>query len=469
VEEGKLDAAERRLEKLVEDSPSYGPPYMLLGVINTKQNQLGQAETFFRRAASANDNDPRANLLLAETLIKQGKVSGARSVIEESSSADSALFLALAGRASLDAGQTELAQEYFARSEEIGARTRSELADLSSVYVGAGELDRAIRVLESSSVRDAGDKSVANYLLALVHLRRGDLAAAEEAAKKLDDDAKPTLALQGAVALAAGKLDDGRKYFEKVLELDPNDANAHLNLARIALAKDDRGAAVEQLQRVVESEPTQLNALIGLARLAGDRGDFEEAQQWLARAPESALRFTLSGDLYVQQRRFAEAEASYARAFKLQPSSELVLRGYAAARDGGEVDPQQILLDWVSTHPRDVPVNFALGSIALEKRDYDRAAARYEAVVAAQPKHVAALNNLAWLYGESGDARALDFAQRAYELAPNDPAVADTLGWLRVQNGAAAEAVPVLAQAAKASPSKPDIQYHYAIALADSG
>jgi tetratricopeptide (TPR) repeat protein len=116
-----------------------------------------------------------------------------------------------------------------------------------------------------------------------------------------------------------------------------------------------------------------------------------------------------------------------------------------------------------------VGVNFALGSIALDAGDQARAAARYESVLAVQPRHPAALNNLAWLYSEKGDPRALDLAQRAYDIAPNNPSIADTLGWLHVQRGAAATGLPLLDQAARGAPQQAEIRYHYAVALAETG
>ena len=50
------------------------------------------------------------------------------------------------------------------------------------------------------------------------------------------------------------------------------------------------------------------------------------------------------------------------------------------------------------------------------------------------PQDVVALNNLAWLYHQRGDARALDWRVQAVKLAPQSSAVADTLGWILVES-----------------------------------
>jgi predicted Zn-dependent protease len=80
-----------------------------------------------------------------------------------------------------------------------------------------------------------------------------------------------------------------------------------------------------------------------------------------------------------------------------------------------------------------------------------------------------ALNNLAWLYQQVRDPRAGDVAKRAYDAAPSIAAIADTYGWILVEEGRIEEALPILKKAASADGSVPDIAYHYAVALAKGG
>ena len=76
-----------------------------------------------------------------------------------------------------------------------------------------------------------------------------------------------------------------------------------------------------------------------------------------------------------------------------------------------------------------------------------------------------ALNNLAWLYYMQSDPRAVDTARKASALAPDQPTIADTYGWLLLQK----QALPLLKSAAGQAPDSPQIRYHYAAALARSG
>ena len=63
-----------------------------------------------------------------------------------------------------------------------------------------------------------------------------------------------------------------------------------------------------------------------------------------------------------------------------------------------------------------------------------------------------ALNNLAWLYFETKDARAIDTAKRAVALAPNAAEVLDTYGWILVQTGNKAEGIRWLEKAKTLAP-----------------
>jgi predicted Zn-dependent protease len=80
-----------------------------------------------------------------------------------------------------------------------------------------------------------------------------------------------------------------------------------------------------------------------------------------------------------------------------------------------------------------------------------------------------ALNNAAWLHNEAGSAKAVDYARRAYERAPDSPAVLDTYGWILVARGDRAAGLGHLRAAARDAPQDRDIQYHLAYALAETG
>jgi predicted Zn-dependent protease len=79
------------------------------------------------------------------------------------------------------------------------------------------------------------------------------------------------------------------------------------------------------------------------------------------------------------------------------------------------------------------------------------------------------LNNLAWLYDQKGDAKAVELAEKALANAPNTPEVMDTAGWILTRRGHPQRGLKLLEQANKAAPKQGDIAYHYAFALHKAG
>jgi predicted Zn-dependent protease len=79
------------------------------------------------------------------------------------------------------------------------------------------------------------------------------------------------------------------------------------------------------------------------------------------------------------------------------------------------------------------------------------------------------LNNLAWIYHQSKDPRALEYAEKAFQLASENPAIQDTLAWILVEKGEIDRALPILEKAALQLPDNATVQYHYAHALVKAG
>ena len=96
-----------------------------------------------------------------------------------------------------------------------------------------------------------------------------------------------------------------------------------------------------------------------------------------------------------------------------------------------------------------------------------RQQARYQEALKINPRFAPAANNLAWLMIERGGNSdvALGYAQTAREVAPTNPNIADTLGWIYYQKKVYLKAVSLLKEAAEQLPENPVVVYHYGMAL----
>jgi predicted CXXCH cytochrome family protein len=111
-----------------------------------------------------------------------------------------------------------------------------------------------------------------------------------------------------------------------------------------------------------------------------------------------------------------------------------------------------------------------LGLFYVDRRDPVRSEAEYRAALALQPDFIPAFVNLADLYRSykrDGDAEGVLTA--GLQKAPGNADLSHALGLLRVREGHVAEALPLLADAARANPANARYAYVYGIALHDSG
>jgi predicted Zn-dependent protease len=107
--------------------------------------------------------------------------------------------------------------------------------------------------------------------------------------------------------------------------------------------------------------------------------------------------------------------------------------------------------------------------MATAKKDYATAAQYYRKVVDDQPNNVLALNNLAWVAGQLKDPKALEYAELANKLTPNQPAIMDTLGTLLVERGDTARGLELLHKASELAPQAGSIRLNLAKGLIKVG
>jgi predicted Zn-dependent protease len=147
--------------------------------------------------------------------------------------------------------------------------------------------------------------------------------------------------------------------------------------------------------------------------------------------PKQAAGYLLQADVELRRKRPEAAVAPLRTALELAPSSETAIKLHAvlgAAKRGAEAD--RLAANWSKEHPRDAAFRFYLGDQALARKELKVAEAHYRSVLEIQPENVLALNNVAWLMAQQKQPGALALAEKANQLAPNQPALMDTLAYV---------------------------------------
>jgi len=127
----------------------------------------------------------------------------------------------------------------------------------------------------------------------------------------------------GWSAYNAGDFTAARQQYDAALLQDPNNRDALLGSAAVAIRERNGRQAAANYVRLLELDPNDPEALAGLVALRP--GDIEQAESRLKailqHAPDSGpVQFAL-GNLYARQGRWPEAQQSYFRAFTAAPSN----------------------------------------------------------------------------------------------------------------------------------------------------
>jgi len=80
-----------------------------------------------------------------------------------------------------------------------------------------------------------------------------------------------------------------------------------------------------------------------------------------------------------------------------------------------------------------------------------------------------ALNNLAYVSGHLKDPKALEYADKANKLAPNNPAILDTYGMLLIEKGDTKRGLEYMQRASELAPASNSIRLNFARALIKDG
>jgi putative PEP-CTERM system TPR-repeat lipoprotein len=341
------------------------------------------------------------------------------------------------------------------------------------MQINAGDDEAAVKLWEQARTNnpDAVDPRV---FLARHFRANNDLEKAEALAAEAYSLAPYLPAAQFEFALLklnSNKFKDALPAIESLVDRFPASVQPLELLARAHEKAGNLDALESTLVTMVERFPQHRKSAVALARLQTSQQEFDEAlvlaKDLRAKDPGSADSYAVEGEVLYAKAAYKEAAAAFAKAHELNPNSESVLKLDAARRRAGM--EAELLESWLNENPEDVPVRLAVATHRIADGLQNDAVNNYEKILQIQPKNTIALNNLAWIYEERGDKRALEYAKRAYDLAPARAEIADTYGWILFRAGQQEQALSILIKAVDRDPVNQDIRFHLASALAETG
>ena len=95
----------------------------------------------------------------------------------------------------------------------------------------------------------------------------------------------------------------------------------------------------------------------------------------------------------------------------------------------------------------------------------------YREILKRDPENPVALNNAAFLMAENGQSldEALSMANKARQKLPNNPDVADTMGWIYIKKNLSDSAIQIFQELIAKNPERATYHYHLGMALFQKG
>jgi len=295
------------------------------------------------------------------------------------------------------------------------------------------------------------------------------LSAAQEAQAAVPNDPR-VVQMLGITQLAAGETRQAVSTFTRLADLQPRSPEPQLLLARAQLAAKEPDEAIKALRAALAIRPDLAAAQRDIAAIyvsTNRHGDaLREAKAVQSERPQEPFGYLLEAEIYGAQKKLDAAERSYRAALKKFDQAAIAIRTHALLDAAGkQAEAEALAQDWIKRHPKDALVLAYLGDRDIAAKRYQSAAAHYRTALQRLPDNAIFLNNLAWATHELKGADALEYAERAHELAPASPAIMDTLGTILAASGQTERGLELLGRAAELAPEAHQIRLNFAKAL----
>ena len=460
-ENGEMDRALESYRKVLNVDPGQSDLASRVAVLLIRQEDFPQAIDVLKDAIKANPNDAEPYRQLAFIYAKYLK-------------------------------KMDQAVDYANRAIALNPRDIETYQRLVEIELAAGEEKKALEVLDRAAKVRSDD---ANFWVRLGKLyavilyktdsppKPDELKRVNEVFKKAAEHANDDPAVLKDVAdyyASSQQLKEAIALYLRVLELQPDDANAREKLATGFILTNQRGKAVEMLEQIIKQHPEKYQPYDLLAQVLDEEARslqranrLDEAKATFAKVaanyeqsllinpnhagtylrlaelllgplkdPERAVKF-----LTEARRRFAGApEIAYYLAIAQREAKQIqqAVATFEEALHEAELDQDNEIVN--------AKFYFNYGATAEQAGLYEKAADLLRKSIALDPANAAeAYNYLGYMWADHNMHldEAEETIKRALEIEPNNGSYLDSLGWVEFRKGKFDQALADLLRAAK--------------------
>jgi len=314
------------------------------------------------------------------------------------------------------------------------------------------------QVEEAISIKP--DYDAARSLLARIQMVQGETDAALATMRKLVEENPESTTHRAAYArllAVAKRYDDALKQFQQVLKASPDNADIIYAIALLTLEQRKFKMSEKYFRQLIAKHKRVYESYFYLGNIAENRKKFSAAIAWYKQVQhgqnkvDAGIRVTR---LLARQGKVNDAR-TYLQSMHTQDPN-LSIRLYVVEIDiltaaGANEEAMKVANNSLNRF-KDNPDLLYARSLLAEKMDkLDLAEADLKTILATDPENVHALNALGYTLADRTERlqEAYGYIQQAIKLAPEEPAVLDSMGWVLYRMGRSRDAIGYLRQALK--------------------
>lgn len=444
-----------------------------------RTNQTDKALKAIDSLEKKQPNNAATYNLRARTLLTKKDIPGARQNFEKALSINPKFFPAAASLAAMDIAEKKPddARKRFESVLAADPKSIQAMLALAELRISSGGAPEEVTGLINKAIAANPEEVAPRLALIQYHLSKKDnkkaLTAASDALAALPDKPEILDAL-GRTQQASGDFNQALVTYSKLAAMQPASPLPQMRLAEIHLGSKNKDEAAKSLKKALEIKPDLIEAQRGLIILAMDAKKLPDAvniaRQIQQQRPKEAAGYVFEGDIRATEKAWPEAIGVYRAGLKQIAAPELAIKLHTALlASGATAEAEKMAAAWIKEHPKDIALRVHLGDIATARKQYPQAVQNYRGALEIQPNNPLVLNNLAWVSGQLKAPKALEYAEKANQLSPNQPPFMDTLAMLLADKGETTKAIDLLRKAMTISPQATAIQLNLAKVLIGAG
>jgi tetratricopeptide (TPR) repeat protein len=422
--QGKSEKAIEYLNKAVENNPDSAETLLLLAQLQTKLNKTKESAETYKKILGVTGDNPTVKRQLASALLDAGQYGEAAKAIEDlqKTSPDDKEIQLLLGRAKIGNRQYADAIKIFKALYDDAPDSMEVAFYLGDAYQRSGDSQGAIKIFSDlvtksqSSEEYKPNQKVFLQRLGAAYNDAGEfeksVAIYEQMLKQENPPTPETIFLLLNAYRLSRQFDKALTAAKKEYERNPGNADIALVYARTLADAGKSKEGAEVLNKLLQSDPTNVDAYVNLSQVYLQGKKYSDAEKVLRKAEEKnldnpdreRLKFQLAS-VYERQKDFDRAESVFKELLKENPKNANVLNyiGYMLADRGVRLQEA---------------VQYVKEALELE------------------PNNPAYLDSLGWAFFKLNDLEnAEKYLLQAVGMTKNDPTMYDHLGDLYYKTG----------------------------------